>query len=164
MPYFGRGILLLSVVFSVGILFAQTQNAQKPRALASGWLGRALSAVSGGTPIQDVVQTSRVHPCNHSVVTSALPALMRCNVGQGGFGRDRWPTVSRFISSKPRGAFIVHMASGAHTRFGEPRGGSVANKPCGEGPPFSNLQFLPKFQRGKYLKVIAQFVRVVPQY
>ena len=60
MRYFSRCILLLSVVFSFGILFAQTQNAQKPKASASGLLARALSAVSGGTPIHDVAQIGRV--------------------------------------------------------------------------------------------------------
>ena len=60
MSNLGRGILLLQVVLSAGILFAQTQNGQNPNASANGLLARALSAVSGGTPIQDVLQTGKV--------------------------------------------------------------------------------------------------------
>ncbi len=60
MSYFDRRILLLFVVLSTGILIAQTQNGQKHEAPTGGLLTRALSAVSGGAPIQDVVQTGKV--------------------------------------------------------------------------------------------------------
>jgi hypothetical protein len=58
--HFDRGILLLSLIFSLGILFAQDQNARKPEESATGLLARALTAVSGGAPIQDAVQSGKV--------------------------------------------------------------------------------------------------------
>lgn len=60
MRHISQGVLLLSIICYAGILFAQTQNAQMPQASATGILARALSAVSGGTAIQDVVLTGQV--------------------------------------------------------------------------------------------------------
>ena len=60
MRYFSRAVLLLSVVFFACILAAQTENAQKPKLSARDVLTRAQSAISAGTPIQDVVLTGKV--------------------------------------------------------------------------------------------------------
>jgi hypothetical protein len=57
---FSRRLLLLSVMLSVGILFAQSQKPQMPKASVGGLFARALTAISGGTPVHDVVQTGKV--------------------------------------------------------------------------------------------------------
>lgn len=82
MRHFSRGILLLSIVLSAGIFFAQTQNAQKPEASASGLLARALNAVSGRTPIQDTVQSAKVRRIGGSTDESGEAELKAMASGE----------------------------------------------------------------------------------
>jgi hypothetical protein len=106
--YFGRAVLLFSVVFSVGILFAQTQNAQKPNASATGLLGRALSAVSGGTPIHDVAQTGRVRRIAGSTDETGQAELKALVSGE-----------ARIDLSFPSGPFSEVYARGQRGPVGE---------------------------------------------
>ena len=107
MHYFTRSILWLSVVFTAGILFAQTQNAQ-PQESATGLLARALSAVAGGTPVQDVVQTGKVRRIAGSTDESGEAELKAMVSGQ-----------MRIDLSFPSGPLSEVYARGERGRVGE---------------------------------------------